>query len=288
MVGKIRNGYQFFETIGESNLAKVKRAVRLSDGLVFAIKIYYHCTLKKKIKDGHKKILHEFELMSSLATTHPNILKYYEIFQDDDKLYLVLEYCDACIENLYGSENLNIKSLIRDLLNGLKFLSENNIAHHDVKPGNLFISKDTLKIGDFGVAEKFNKEVGCVSCYGTPVYQPPEVVNFEPSSADNTVDASKDESSTEERNYYDGIKADIWSAGVTIFQLFTGKLPFQQETLYLTLNQISHIKQEDVDLIASENIKNSEKSAFVKKILRVNPDERPSVDDLIKDLFEIF
>lgn len=286
MAGKIRNGFQFFETIGESNLAKVKRAVRLNDGLVFAIKIYYHCTLKKRIKNGHKQVLREFELMSSLAESHPNILKYNEIFQDDDKFYLVLEYCDACVEKFIGSEGLNIKSTIKDLLEGLRFLSENHIAHHDIKPGNLFISKGTLKIGDFGVAEKFDKQGGCVSCFGTPAYQPPEVISFDPSSSDNAGDEFQTgELADKNLHYYNGRKADIWSAGVTIFQFFTGKLPFQRETLYLTLDQISRATQKDVDSLIDENIKNSEKGDFVKKFLKVNPGERPRVEDLLADSF---
>ena len=269
MAGKIRNGYQFWETIGESNLAKVKRAVRLKDGLTVAIKIYYHITLKKKVKNGHHRIQREFELMTLLPELHPNILKYYDIFHDSEKLYLVLEHCDACLEQLIDSKNLNLNPIIKGLLMGLKFLGDHRISHHDIKPGNLLLSKGILKISDFGVAERFNLEEGCCSCYGTPAYQPPEVVNFSPPSENATTEDCKEFQDGEincDELGYDGKRADVWSAGVTIYQLFTGKLPFQQDTIYLTLKQISHLTQKEVDSIIDENIKEPRNGRFHKKV----------------------
>ena len=283
MAGKIRNGYQFWETIGESNLAKVKRAIRLEDGLIVAIKIYYHCTLRKKVKNGHNRIQREFELMTSdLPVSHPNILKYYDIFHDSEKLYLVLEYCDASLEKFIGSEELDLNTIVKGLLRGLKFLGENSISHHDIKPGNLLLAEGTLKISDFGVAEQFDKQGGCCSCFGTPAYQPPEVVNFNPPSENaNACSDAQGANINCGSLCYNGIKADIWSAGVTIYQMFTGKLPFHQDTLYLTLQQISHLTQEEVNSMIEKNIREPEKCGFIKKIMRVDPLERPSVEELL-------
>jgi serine/threonine-protein kinase 11 len=283
MAGKIRNGYQFCETIGESNLAKVKRAIRLKDGVTVAIKIYYHCTLRKKIKNGHDRIQKEFEFMSSSTlANHPNILKYYDIFHDPEKLYLVLEYCEASLEKFICSEVLDLSSVAKGLLSGLKFLGENMISHHDIKPGNLLIAGGTLKISDFGVAEQFDKKGGCRSCFGTPVYQPPEVVNFNPSPENSNFCNEAQAKNIESGSLcYDGTKADIWSAGVTIYQMSTGRLPFQQETLYLTLQQISHLTQAEVDSIIEENVIKPEMCSFIKKIMKVDPLERPPFEELL-------
>lgn len=258
-IPKIVGGkYQMMETIGQGTWAKVKRAIDLETGHEVAIKVFYHCTLQRKLKDGHAKLLSEYSLFSSLS--HPNLLHYHDLLQDHDKVYLVLDFCQGGhLKPPYSS--IAIKRILLGVLRGLEYLHAKDIAHHDIKPANILLDKDgSVKISDFGIAEQ-SKDGQCHSTYGTPAFQPPEVVNL---SAPDT---------------YDGYAADIWSCGLLAYYLLTnGKLLFNGETVYYVLKNIAECTKDP----SLSDIADMGAREFVQSMLRVDPKKRLTAAQLLQ------
>ena len=148
----------------------------------------------------------------------------------------------------------------------LLYLKENEIIHRDIKPSNIFLLKDdTIKLADFGISKKVSKEDGIF--IGTPIYTSPEIIS------------KKDYS----------YKADIWSLGVTFLQLIFLRLPFLGEDHETIYNNIIHkilnpkILNKDKNGYNEDIIKNYSKEFIdlIDKMVSLNPDDRPSVKDIL-------
>lgn len=138
-----------------------------------------------------------------------------------------MELCAGNLQTLVPTDDANgrrtgfIRDKFRQLLAGLVYLHSQHIAHHDIKTENILVSREgVVKISDFGVAEAFDPAEGCSVFFGTPAFQAPEV-------AGNTSGAP-----------FDGAKADVWSAGVTLFFLVTQEYPFRGSSVYTLLQSI--------------------------------------------------
>ncbi|CAH2293003.1 serine threonine- kinase STK11 [Pelobates cultripes] len=108
------------------------------------------------------------------------------------------------------------------LVDGLEYLHSQGIVHKDIKPGNLLLTTDgTLKISDLGVAEAlhpFAEGDTCRTSQGSPAFQPPEIANG--------------------LDTFSGFKVDIWSAGVTLYNITTGLYPFEGDNIYKLFENI--------------------------------------------------
>ncbi|TKR64850.1 hypothetical protein L596_025327 [Steinernema carpocapsae] len=154
-----------------------------------------------------------------------NLVKYHTEVTRDSHLYLVLEYCN------YGDlwTHLNrcgkfhfrhIQHFLKQICSALRVLHDNDIMHRDLKPQNMMLHCEgqvqkweqlTVKLCDFGFAGVLSEQQMCYSVCGSPVYMAPEVMF----ASDNSLDYS---------GY--GPQADLYSLGVTIFQLATNDFPF--------------------------------------------------------------
>ena len=204
----IRKNYEFISMLGNGNFGKVRLyRDRKQKDLLFAIK-----TLKKETltRSYFELIKNEVNILSNLD--HPNIVKYFGVYEDDYYIHILMEYLKGydlykiiALKKYTGFDEKDICEIIYQLLQALSFIHNQNIIHRDIKPENiLFASKkdySTLKLIDFGLSAYMDKSKSIV---GTPYYMAPEM--------------------TEGHSYP---QSDIWSLGVIVYLSLTGKYPFE-------------------------------------------------------------
>ncbi|CAN6978895.1 unnamed protein product [Brassica rapa subsp. trilocularis] len=200
--------YELGPRLGSGSFAVVWLATHRSSGLKVAIKEIDKKKLSPKVRDN---LLKEISILSTID--HPNIIRFYEAIETGDRIFLVLEYCSggdlAEYINVHGKVSQPVaKHFMRQLALGLQVLQEKHCIHRDLKPQNLLLSSKEvtplLKIGDFGFARSLTPESMAETFCGSPLYMAPEII----------------------RNQKYDAKADLWSAGAILFQLVTGKPPF--------------------------------------------------------------
>ncbi|KAF8108487.1 hypothetical protein N665_0108s0024 [Sinapis alba] len=200
--------YELGPKLGSGSFAVVWLAKHRSSGVEVAIKEIDKKKLSPKVRDN---LLKEISILSTID--HPNIIRFYEAIETGDRIFLVLEYCSggdlAEYINLHGKVSEPVaKHFMRQLALGLQVLQEKHCIHRDLKPQNLLLSSKEvtplLKIGDFGFARSLTPESMAETFCGSPLYMAPEII----------------------RNQKYDAKADLWSAGAILFQLVTGKPPF--------------------------------------------------------------
>ena len=154
---------------------------------------------------------------------NPHILRVLSYFEDDDKVYLVLELCEKGELNRflqargYPFTEAEAKSLIRQIVNGMTYLQKHQILHRDLSLGNMLLTSTMeVKIADFGLATKLaHADEKHFTMCGTPNFISPEIVS---QSAH-------------------GLEADIFSLGCMIYTLLVGKAPFDTDEIKSTLRR---------------------------------------------------
>jgi tRNA A-37 threonylcarbamoyl transferase component Bud32 len=201
--------YEVLEEIGRGGMGVVYKARDRRLGRVVALK-----RLPENLRD-HPKAVELFlrEARAAAALNHPNIVTLYDADEENGTFFFTMELLEG--QNLYAIlrkvERVRPRDVARlgvQAATGLAYAHERRIVHRDVKTANLFFTRDkVLKIMDFGLAkmiEEVRRAVTVVA--GTPYYMAPE------QSAGESVDG----------------RADLYALGVTLFELLTGTLPFEE------------------------------------------------------------
>jgi Tfp pilus assembly protein PilF len=201
--------YEILAELGRGGMGVVSRARDLRLGRVVALK-----RLPDNLRN-HPKAVQLFlrEARSAAALNHPNIVTIYDAGQEDGILYITMELLEGTPlqEILTSRGRLTVRDTARlgiQIAKGLQYAHEHQIIHRDIKTGNLFFtSTKKVKIMDFGLA-KMVQEVrrGATVIGGTPYYMAPE------QSIGDAVDH----------------RADLYSLGITLFELVTGCVPFTE------------------------------------------------------------
>ncbi|MFT6981422.1 MAG: serine/threonine protein kinase [Crocinitomicaceae bacterium] len=215
MIGSKVNNYEIQSLIGEGGMGNVYLAEDKSIDKKVAVKaILPHLAKNQHIRD---RFMNELKTMSRLQ--HENIVNLFDYVVNDDGLYLIMEHVDGTplddyLENLGRplEEDLAIE-ITKQIVSACNHAHSKGIVHRDIKPGNIMITKDgVVKILDFGIAKIVNEEVNKLTKtglqIGTVYYMAPEQVQ------------GKDVS----------FQTDIYSIGVTLFQLITGDKPYSDLT----------------------------------------------------------
>ena len=257
----IRKNYEFISILGMGSYGKVRlyRDRNYKD-LLFAIK-----TLKKEGISSYQFNLLKSEVNILSNLDHPNIVKYFGAFEDNYYVHIVMEYLKGydlykiiSLKKYTGFDEKDMCEIIQQLLKALSFIHSQNIVHRDIKPENiLFANKkdySTLKLIDFGLATTSSKDTKSV---GTPYYMSPETI--------------------EGHSY---AKSDIWSVGVIVYLMLTGKYAFQAdkgEDLY------KKIKTEEIDMNPLIESKCSQEAIdFIQKCLKKNHLERMNTAECLE------
>lgn len=223
MVGK----YVMGDILGEGSYGKVKEVLDSETLNRRAVKILTKRKLRR-IPNGEQNVQREIQLLRNLK--HKNVIELLDVLYNEEKqkMYLIMEYCVGGLQEIldHAPEKklplFQAHRYFQQLINGLEYLHGRGVIHKDIKPGNLLLTLDhTLKISDFGVAEQldyFAENDTCTTGQGSPAFQPPEIANGLES--------------------FSGYKVDIWSSGVTLYNITTGLYPFEGDNIYRLLENI--------------------------------------------------
>ncbi len=213
--------YELLNEIGRGGMGIVYRARQQGLGRIVAVKVLRSIEIHSKVRFRFQK---EAETVASLQ--HPNIVQVIEISLEAGKEFLSMEYLgggslEAKLRDKKWS-NHEIAVLIQTLAEAVHYAHERGIIHRDLKPANvIFTTELTPKIVDFGLAKKIQDDLKATvteAVLGTPCYMSPE------QAAGNETPI--------------GVSTDVYSLGVILYQMLTGRLPFEGKTAIETLRWI--------------------------------------------------
>ena len=250
------DNYRIEETIGEGTYGKVKLATHIKLNEKVAIKFIN----KKKLTNAgdDERIKNEINIITKL--NHPNILKAFEVFEDDNNYYIVMErpirgdlFNYICSKNRLSMDEASF--IFYQIVNGIQYLHANKIVHRDMKPENIMLTQDMIvKIGDFGLSKYFKStESRLKTNCGSPCYSAPEVLRG---------------------NKYKPKPVDIWGLGIILYCMVCGELPFEDEREDVLIRKVTLCNYK-CPLFVSDIFKN-----FFKKILCANPNERITIEQI--------
>ncbi|KAI5951604.1 GIN4 [Candida jiufengensis] len=204
----------------------------------------------------------EREIIIMKLLNHPNVLRLYDVWETSKALYLVLEYVeggelfDLLVERGPLEEPEAIK-YFRQIILGTAYCHALGICHRDLKPENLLLDAQlNVKLADFGMAAlESNGKLLETSC-GSPHYAAPEIVSG---------------------LKYHGAASDVWSCGVILFALLTGRLPFDDENIR---NLLLKVQAGNYDMPIDEISKEAQN--LITKMLEVDPTKRISTEKILK------
>ena len=247
--------YIIKETIGKGTFSIVKLGINKKTKEKVAIKILK----KKKIihKEDAERIERETNILKQL--NHINVIKIYKINEDDDKYYIVMEFCEngELFHYIVERQRLNeddASFFFYQLINGLEYIHSENIVHRDLKPENLLLGKDyILKIIDFGLSNYCEPDNFLETPCGSPCYASPEMVCGDK---------------------YNGHMIDIWSTGIILFAMVCGYLPFEDPDNDILFQKILKCKIRYPDYLSDIT------KDLMKKILVVDPTKRITLEEI--------
>ena len=250
--------YILGETLGQGATALVRHAVHINTRQEYAIKTYERYRL-----DHIKKLALKQEISILTSLNHSHIMKLHAAIKEFGEIHLVMEYIPGL--NLYAYmrkkplkryDESEVRRLFPQIVSAIRYLHNQDIAHRDIKLENILLDHtNNIKIIDFGYStHQENTRKSKLFC-GTTSYMPPEVIA---------------------RREHNGIQADIWSLGVLLYAMVTGKFPFsginEKEIMSKILRGVFEMPED-----ASPNCK-----ALLQKMLHIDPRRRLSCSSILK------
>ncbi len=218
----IGDRYEILEKIGTGGMSDVYKAKDHKLNRFVAVKV-----LKQEFSENANFVSKfRIEAQAAAGLMHPNIVNVYDVGEEGDNHYIVMELVDGITLKKYIEKKarLSVKEAVSIAIQvsmGIEAAHNNHIIHRDIKPQNIIISKEgKVKVTDFGIAKAATSNTITSNVMGSVHYTSPE----------------------QARGGYSDEKSDIYSLGVTMFEMLTGRVPFNGETTVAIA--IKHIQEE--------------------------------------------
>jgi len=254
MIGRTIRNLRIISVIGEGGMGVVYLAKHTDLPKRFAIKC--PSTALSSDPEFRERFFREAQIAALL--THPNIVQVTDFFEEGGQLFLVMEYVDGpdlgkVIEAKGKLEEKEALSIFADLLRALEFAHSQGVIHRDIKPSNILIDKNSIaRLMDFGIALLVGTQrLTTTGVAGTPCYMSPEQI---------------------ERPQEVDCRSDIYSLGIVLYQMFTGKVPFEGASDYAIQDQQVHSPAPDPR--HKNPAISPEVAQFILKAMAKDPDER--------------
>ena len=272
-IGKPKENYDTLENICAVPYGLIKKVRHKLSNKIRAVRI-----IKKELIEVQEEETLLFKELAILRTLdHPNIIKLFEFYRDDKFYYLINEYCSKgdlfkiIKQNPRGFNEFTVCHMMKQLLSVILYCNQKNIVNRDLRPENIFVERIEerkivgeilplfhIRVVDFKSARSFSKSKKLNKKVGNPFYIAPEVLR---------------------RKYNE--KCDIWSCGIIMYILLTGKPPFSGTTDKEILDKV---ERGQVFEYFDNDFKDMspECKHLIKEMLKFDPVKRISVEDALK------
>ena len=248
--------YELIEKIGDGAFSSVYKAIKKESPNIYAIKVIEKSVLINK--DDQNRMQRELDSCAFLR--HDSIVPLLDFFSDENRFYLVLEYCSGgdlytFIHTSNRIREVQAASVFYQIVSAVHYIHSMGVAHRDLKPQNILITNfPQVKVTDFGLCGYIIDETKMRTFCGSPFYSAPECLK---------------------QIQYDGKLSDIWSLGVILYELVSGEHPWTSSNTGLMIKQITSANyQMPKDLTpACEDL--------IRSLLKVKPSDRLTVNDIL-------
>ncbi|XP_023174318.2 uncharacterized protein LOC111601785 isoform X3 [Drosophila hydei] len=251
---KLRQRFDIIKKLGQGTYGKVQLGINKETGQEVAIKTIKKCKIEAEA--DLVRIRREVQIMSSVQ--HPNIIHIYEVFENREKMVLVMEFAaggelyDYLSERKVLSEE-EARRIFRQVATAVYYCHKHKICHRDLKLENILLDEQgNAKIADFGLSNVFDDQRLLGTFCGSPLYASPEIVEGTP---------------------YQGPEVDCWSLGVLLYTLVYGSMPFDGSNFKKLVKQIS---QGDY----YEPRQPVRASTLIRDMLTVSPQKRATIEQI--------
>ena len=256
--------YEVKQKIGKGKFGLVKSGINKETKKPVAIKI-----MAKKNMDKSDMELAKVEIDILKIAQHPNIIKLYDVFENENYIYIIMEYCSggdllSYFEHFeYELPEAKVCEIIHKLSMAIYYLHSYGIVHRDLKPENILMTDLTsnadIRLLDFGLSKIVGNDEKCTEPYGTLSFVAPEVLQGKP---------------------YDK-SVDLWSIGIITFLLLCGYMPFDDKH-----SEREIARQTIQDPVPYENKiwskLSPEAKTFVDGLLQKKPEKRYSIKEVLE------
>lgn len=258
--------------IGSGAYSTVYKGYNIVTGELVAIKVVdlYHLTSREPQKKENLKTRLKIEIKIAQSTDHPNLVKMLDVFEEEERVYLVFEFCDGgdlskFLQKRGILSETEAREYLQQIVSGMEYLMMNDIIHRDLKPQNILMKKTVnssfcpyiLKIADFGFAKQTDPDILSATVCGSPLYMAPELLKMCPYST----------------------KADLWSLGVILYEMVTGNQPIQAKS---AIELVANIQTHKIRI---PSYLSKECKSLLMGLLRKREDGRMCIKDVTQHSF---
>ena len=270
-----KDEYEDISSENETNMSSLYSAFNTITNKECYLKVISKEKLKTMDYDFLLERLRQEEEITKLCNSE-NTVNFYRKLETENHIIFELEYCNDNLNNYFMNngellyDKKFFKQIVRDLAKALKTIHNRGIMHRDIKPSNIFIKnlenkEKIIKLGDFGCSIYINNNIS--DSIGSILYSAPEMVK----------DLEYDE------------KIDLWSLGITLFELYFGDLPYGPNP---NTNIMMKAIYDEKKFLFMQTFKKGEKpiiptlDILFKRLLVINPNERMTLNEFYSYVFD--